>query len=143
MRRPYSTQELIDMLTAAGIRPSSQRLAVLGHLVASESHPSAEEIYNALSATQPLISRATVYNTVKLLVSKKVVDVVNSDPDELRFDYIAVPHAHFQCRCCHKIIDVDVDMASLPHPESDMFVIDNVSLYYDGLCADCLKKSKQ
>ncbi len=142
MRQQYSTSQLIELLANHGIRPSSQRLAVLSVLVASEEHPSAEQIFAKLKKIQPLISRSTVYNTVKLFVSKKLIDAVNTDPNELRFDFIETPHAHFQCRQCGTVYDVPVDMSSLPKFNKPGFITEGTSLYYIGLCPECAKMSK-
>ena len=62
-----STEQLIDILTKAGIRPSVQRLSVLAYLTGTTCHPSADRIYEDVHAMQPTLSRSTVYNTVKLL----------------------------------------------------------------------------
>ncbi|MBL8739409.1 MAG: transcriptional repressor, partial [Planctomycetes bacterium] len=54
-----SHQELIDKLERAGIRPSAQRVAIAAYVLATEDHPSADEVWNRVKADFPMVSRAT------------------------------------------------------------------------------------
>jgi Fe2+ or Zn2+ uptake regulation protein len=57
-------------LVSRGIQPSAQRLAVARYVLATDAHPSADRVLAAVRARMPEISRATVYNTLNLLVAK-------------------------------------------------------------------------
>ena len=57
-------QETYDYLLKHGIKPSIQRLAVMGYLLEHRTHPAVDEIYNALKAEVPTLSKTTVYNTL-------------------------------------------------------------------------------
>ena len=65
-----SHQPIIDQLTRLGIRPSAQRVAIAAYVLATEEHPSADMVWSRVKATLPVVSRATVYNTLKLFVEK-------------------------------------------------------------------------
>ena len=56
----------LDILHQFGIRPSHQRLTVLTYLMEHRDHSSAEEIFENLHKEMPMISRTTVYNTLRL-----------------------------------------------------------------------------
>lgn len=136
MNRTLSKSELKDLMTDAGIRPSLQRLAVLDYLAGCHCHPSADEIYAALEPDYPTLSRTTVFNTLRVMVEKGLVNDVDISAEMTRYDFARrTPHAHFQCRKCRRIFDVPFDMAALTAPGG--FDCDNVNLYFKGICPEC------
>ena len=58
--KPY--ERLLDH----NIKPSMQRIAIMQYLMEHPIHPSADDIYTALSPSMPTLSKTTVYNTLKL-----------------------------------------------------------------------------
>ena len=127
---------LIDQLTKAGIRPSVQRLAVLEYVASSTTHPTADEIYMHLKEQRPMLSRATVFNTLRLLAEKHLINDIDIAAESTRYDSADYqPHAHFLCRQCGRIFDVPFDISALHAP--DAFKCDNVNLYFKGICPQC------
>ena len=55
-----------DRLLEHNIKPSMQRIAIMEYLMDNPIHPSADDIYTALSPSMPTLSKTTVYNTLKL-----------------------------------------------------------------------------
>ena len=138
MIRYYTVKELAAMLEPSGLRPSPQRLAVLSYLSHSTSHPTVDEIYRALHPDNPSLSRATVYNTLNSLVANGIVRELDIDTSNRRYDFaVSVPHAHFFCRNCGRVIDVD--MKDIELPESPDFVVEQLNVNLKGLCAACAK----
>ena len=63
-------QDVKEVLKSAGIRPSYQRVQILKTLRATDKHPTAEELLKMVnSASDVEISRATLYNTLQLLLT--------------------------------------------------------------------------
>lgn len=60
--------DLQQRLRDAGIRPSAHRMAVAEYVLATTDHPSADEVLAKVHEKFPLLSRATVYNTLHLFV---------------------------------------------------------------------------
>ena len=54
-------------LQKKGVTLTIQRHAVLEYLYKNQTHPTVEKIYNSLKARYPVISKATVYNTLDFL----------------------------------------------------------------------------
>ena len=54
-------QVAIIQLQQAGLRPSIQRVAILEYINQHYTHPTIEEIYDALSKKIPTLSKTTVY----------------------------------------------------------------------------------
>ena len=98
--------ESIDVLRAHGIKPSAQRIAVASWVLQTQSHPSADEVYRRVASTVPMISRATVYNTLNLLVDKGLLRKVVLTEGHIRFDPNLERHHHFIDDQGGKIYDV-------------------------------------
>ena len=141
MMQTYSKTDASTALKAVGIKPSTQRVAIMQYLMASHAHPTVDEIYRALIDEYPTMSRTTVYNTVWLLADSGAVKSISIDRNNARFDYTPEPHAHFRCRSCGKIIDVMV--GDLPQPKMPGVIVDSVNLFYEGLCEECITKQSQ
>ena len=88
-----SHQDLIDKLERAGIRPSAQRVAIAAYVLATEDHPSADEVWNRVKAEFPMVSRATVYNT--LFREHGLVQQLVLAEGSGVFDPKVEPHHHF------------------------------------------------
>lgn len=98
-----------DCLLGHGIKPSVQRLAVMEYLKTHCTHPTADEIFSALSPKMPTLSRTTVYNTLRLLASRGAVLSLDIDgkipvsteipgPMPIGFAGVAAPCATCRCR---------------------------------------------
>lgn len=140
MRNRRDTKQINDFIAEHGLRPSSQRIAILSYLMEHPVHPTAEEIHKALVDTIPTLSLTTVYNTLRLMSGHKVVNTLNIDPKNARFDYIDHPHAHIWCRKCGRIYDFHGRDEAAP-PSAQLpggFQVEEVEVYYKGICKECM-----
>ncbi len=85
----------IEVLAQAGIRPTPQRLAVAEFVLAGRTHPTADGVFAAVQHTCPTISRATVYNTLRLLVNKGLLREQVLREGVTVFDAERTAHHHF------------------------------------------------
>lgn len=139
MQKATKRAEFMKQLSAAGIRPSAQRLAILEFISSCRCHPTADDIYSALAPTQPTLSRTTVFNCLRLLAGKGLLNDIDIASESTRYDSASLrPHAHFMCRECRKIFDIPFNMEAIPAP--DDFQCDNVNVFFKGLCPECSKK---
>lgn len=130
--------DIVSRLVDAGIKPSVQRMAIVEYLIDNINHPTVDQIYTALHDKYPTLSRTTVYNTVWLLAENGVVNTVNADPANTRFDINTYDHAHCRCKKCGKLFDIpmpQMDSTQMPHH----FKVDNVNVTFEGLCENCTK----
>jgi len=128
-----------DYLLSCGVRPSVQRVAIMDYLLRNRNHSTAEEIYCALSSTMPTLSKMTVYNALNLFVAGGAITAVDIDAGTRRFDGEAAMHAHFMCKRCKTIMDVEIkqrEMVTGNIPEGVQ--ADEVQLLYKGVCNKCL-----
>src|SRR3954453_20378163 len=67
------SQDTATILRAHGIQPSAQRVAVAEYMLQTDAHPSADQVWPTVRQYFPMLSRATVYNTLNLFVEKGLV----------------------------------------------------------------------
>lgn len=138
-----TNKQLTDLMHNAGVRPSVQRIAILGHIANSRSHPAADEVYSRLAPGFPSLSLTTVYNTLHTLTEAGLLRELDIERDRKRYDLAPQPpHSHFICRSCGRIFDMmqpsGLDLA----PDNGEFCIENVEVYYKGLCPECRNQKK-
>ncbi|HEU4384768.1 MAG TPA: transcriptional repressor [Anaeromyxobacteraceae bacterium] len=78
-----------------GIQPSAQRMAVAEYVLSTDEHPSADQVWARVRADFPMISRATVYNTLNLFVRKGLLRQLTLAEGRVVFDPHLGPHHHF------------------------------------------------
>ena len=122
------------------LKLTPQRLAVYQYLKSTNEHPSAETIYNALQATYPTMSLATVYKSLKTLVEVNLVQELNVGEGNFRYDANCFEHCHIQCVKCGKV----EDLMNLPLPNLNSIVEENSDykvnwnkVFFYGLCKEC------
>lgn len=82
-------------LEAHGIRPTAQRMAIASYVLHTARHPSAEEVWTKVRAAFPMVSRATVYNTLNLLVDRGLLQALVLTEGQVVFDPNVERHHHF------------------------------------------------
>ena len=135
-----SVDELIELFRGKGFRITPQRRVIFEFLAESDSHPTADEIYQHVLSVMPDVSRATVYNTVYELVELGELTMVEDTGHvAARYDTNSSGHHHLFCIRCHTLIDLDLDFTcvELPpgHAAGYQIVRHQVSFY--GICPDC------
>ena len=100
------TPSLADTLRRHGIQPSAQRLAVAEYVLHTVAHPSADQVFAEVRSRVPMISRATVYNTLNLFVRKKLLRQLVFAGGNVVFDPNVAPHHHFVDEATGEIHDV-------------------------------------
>ena len=128
-----------DNLIKHEVKPSVQRMAIMDYMMTHFTHPSVDDIYNALSPKFPTLSRTTVYNTLKLFVEHGAVQMLTIDEHNACFDGNTELHAHFLCKKCGKIYDVPLqaEMARLIGDMIEGNEVTELHQYFKGVCKDC------
>ena len=91
---PMQRGEIADMLREHGIAPTHQRIEIAGVLFARHEHLSADQLLAIVNARYSEVSKATVYNTLRLFLEKKLVREVIVDPTRVFYDPNTAPHQY-------------------------------------------------
>jgi Fe2+ or Zn2+ uptake regulation protein len=137
--------DLDEHLRASGLRRTAQRYSVLEYLASKHVHATADEIYVALNRKFPLVSRATVYNTLRDLTRAGLVRELASEGKAALFDANLHPHHHFICDQCGTF--EDIEWFDIPdHMRRDVAGKRSVRSYeitFHGTCGHCSGKPKK
>jgi Fur family iron response transcriptional regulator len=111
------TAQARAILEQHGVRPTSQRLRVAELLLTAPRHLTAEQILASLRQSSGRVSKATVYNTLKLFVDQGLARQIHADPERCVYDSTMTPHHHFQNLETGDMIDIrpeDLSFAKMP-----------------------------
>ncbi|HEX2834821.1 MAG TPA: transcriptional repressor [Thermoanaerobaculia bacterium] len=98
--------DVVEVLARHGIQPSAHRVAVAQYVLMTEEHPSADTVWARVKARFPMISRATVYNTLNLFVEKALLRELHLSPESVVFDPNMERHHHLIDEDSGRIYDV-------------------------------------
>jgi len=87
--------EILVKLDELGILSTPQRLEIAKVLLREAQHLSAEQILDSLRAAGSRVSKATVYNTLKLFTERGLISECVVDPERRFYDSTTDPHHHF------------------------------------------------
>lgn len=119
-----------NLLENHGVKPTAQRVVIARYLLSSLSHPTADEVFQAVENVLPVpLSRATVYNTLNTLVAKGIVREVVTEAGKSRYDANMSDHHHFVDLESGAVIDITLDdIESLPLKVKEGFMSGNFAV---------------
>ena len=136
-------KQAYNKLIDCGIKPSSQRTAILEYLLSHHTHPTVEEVYKSVLNEIPTLSITTVYNTLRLFSEKQAATMLTIDDHRICYDGVTTPHAHFYCKQCGTVIDVLYEGLSDIQTDNVMGnQVTEVHLCFKGLCQKCQSQSE-
>lgn len=118
MEKILSAQNLdrdavIDLLKRHGITPTQQRIDIAQILFARPQHLSAEQVLAVVNEQGPLVSKATVYNTLGLFAREGLVREVIVDPSKVFYDSNTSDHHHFYNVDTGALMDIHAEHVAL------------------------------
>ena len=125
------------------LKITPQRIAIYKELLNSESHPSADEVFQTLRGDFSNISYDTVNRTLLSLAEIGLIDVVKSPGGARRFDPNPDSHHHLHCVKCGKIIDFYsevCDKLKIPEEIQKQFTVLSKRVVLNGICKECRQK---
>jgi Fur family peroxide stress response transcriptional regulator len=126
-------------------RRSKQRERILQALQATDSHPTAEWIYQKLKPEIPNLSLGTVYRNLAILQEQGFVQKMPLGTTD-RFEGNITPHYHLVCERCGRVADIEIPMyAEINEKASTMssFKINRHRIDFFGICEKCQNKTKK
>jgi Fe2+ or Zn2+ uptake regulation protein len=135
-------EQIKKLLESREIRPSHHRILILKYLSQTHNHPTVDEVFRDLAPQAPTITKATIYNSLKVFLEKNLVSSFSTSGGETRYDYKCSAHAHFHCMNCDRVIDVLSKYPCYEVKNVGHNKVQEVQLFFKGLCKKCLKKSR-
>ena len=153
MNEVATIDQVRDIFTAylqsKNLRKTPERFIVLEEIYTTEGHFEVEELYEMLRNKGQGISRATVYNTLELLVECNLVTRHQFGQNIAHYEkaYGSRQHDHLICLDCHKVVEFcDPRIQRIQNTVGELLNFDVLhhSLILYGSCTkiDCENKTK-
>jgi Fur family ferric uptake transcriptional regulator len=140
-RKAADTEALAGRLSAAGLKPSPNRVLVMEELARESNDVTAQQLHQRLVDRKQPVGLATVYRALRLMSEAGVVDELPHGATETCYRLCGEGHHHhLVCERCHRVVELPgcparawIDRAA----EEAGFEVTDHRLEARGLCAGC------
>ncbi|MCD7902062.1 MAG: transcriptional repressor [Bacteroides sp.] len=140
-------QIFTEYLKANGHRKTPERFAILETIYSINGHFDVESLYSRMNEQENFrVSRATLYNTIILLVNAKlVIKHQFSTSSQYEKSYNTGTHHHQICMHCGKVAEFQNEnmQRAIEGTKMARFHASHYSLYIYGVCSKCDRKTKR
>ncbi len=138
---------LIEALRSAGMRVTSQRVAVCEYLGETKIHPTTSQVFEAVRRAYPEISQATVYNTLNTLRDLGAIVEISAGTEHTRYEPDPSPHINLICLRCNEVSDLQdclaPDLLMDNIFQNNGFRATTLQVQVTGFCAECQEAKRR
>lgn len=134
-------------LEQKGYRKTPERFAILEEIYSHSGHFNVETLFKKMGDKNYRVSKATLYNTLQLLLECELIVKHTYKNDMARYERVLNQrHEHLICICCNRVeefADERLDDILKQAGEQYDFEIHRHMLYVYGVCKHCKLKMKK
>jgi len=144
----FSARDILkNYLLEKNLRPTRERFLLLDEILNMNGHFDADQVYANLSKKKLKASRATVYNTLDLLVSCGLISRYRFGENHSRYEkaFGRPRHDHMICLECGEILEFMTPKLETIQKEvcrEQKFQPHNSTLQIFGICSRCSSQKK-
>ncbi len=121
-------------------RMTRQRQVILEEIRKTDSHPTADGLYQLVRKRLPHVSLGTIYRNLEVLAAENQIQKLELGGSQKRFDGNPSDHHHVRCIHCGRVADVHIE----PGDEIDYsalsvkgFEVIGRRVKFIGICSEC------
>lgn len=139
--------QLTEYLNSHKHRKTPERFAILDHIYSTKGHFDVESLYQSMNTLNFRVSRATLYNTIELLLDCDLL-VKHQFGENISQYERAIGnenHDHLICTSCGKVKEYKNGnlFTQAQQKKVTKFKVSYYSMYIYGTCSKCLKEKQQ
>lgn len=140
-------KQFTEYLTRNKYRKTPERYAILEHIYTVPGHFNMDSLYDSMNDMNFRVSKATLYNTMQLLLDCKLVlkHQFGTNLSHYERAYNNEYHHHLICVDCGAVQEYkDVELKNVIQSKKiRKFVPSHYALYVYGICSKCAAKKKK
>lgn len=141
MKRQLDAAEktFADFLAASRLRKTPERFEILRMAFSMKAHFGAEDLHRALEESGYHVSRATVYNTIEILMRCGLMHRHIFETHQACYEIAGTNHLHLVCTSCGRVAEADIRQMDALMETVDFggFRPDCFSTTIYGICHEC------
>lgn len=113
------TNDISDLLREHGVGPTLHRVQIAQLFYTRKCHLSADEVLGKVNTGRNVVSKATVYNTLRIFSKQNVLRAIVADPARVYYEPVGEDHHHFYDVNSGELTDIDpseVSIKDIPAP---------------------------
>ncbi|MGI6073129.1 MAG: Fur family transcriptional regulator [Fermentimonas sp.] len=134
-------EEFREYLTMHNHRNTPERYAILDHIYSTKGHFDMDSLYNSMEEDNKRVSRATLYNTIVLLLDCGLVVKHQFGNNKSIYEkaYGNENHSHLICTTCGEVREIKNNDLLTPEQLKKIrkFTVNYYSMYIYGICSKC------